>query len=89
MIFAFLRLCVRHLNSRPKNDLTTHSGEPQSARASNDDDEKVFLMLAGDESPAGPSHRRHVVRRAGGAELIEGTDLRTLLTDGEQGFSFS
>jgi hypothetical protein len=63
--------------------------ERQSARASDDNDEKVFLALAGDVSPAGPSHRRHVERRAGGAELIEATDLRTLLTDGEQGFSFS
>jgi hypothetical protein len=62
--------------------------ERQSARASDDNDEKVLLVLAGDLSPAGPSHRRHVARRAGGAELIEATDLRTLLTDGEQGFLF-
>ena len=64
------------------------SMERQSARASNDD-AKVFRELAGDASPAGPSHRRHVVRRAGGAKLIEATELRTLLTDGEQGFLFS
>ena len=63
--------------------------ERQSAPASDDDDEKEFLELAGDLSPAGPSHRRHVVRWAGGAELIEATDLCTLLTDGEQGFLFS
>ena len=63
--------------------------KPTSLAWNDDGKQKSQLGRDTDELSAESPHRRHVARRAGGAELIEATDLRTLLTDGEQGFSFS
>src|SRR5205085_6919953 len=65
-----------------------HYGQ-QNAFASDDDEQKEFpARVSGDLSPAERYCRRHANERAGGAELIQKNDLRTLLTDGEQGFLF-